>query len=60
MTTMLSSKAKRGLNEVIYEEIRGTSFFDEVVQWINGNLQPEDVFDEETLINWAKSHYGEE
>lgn len=29
---------------------------DEVIEWIKNNLNPEDVFDEDDLIEWAEDN----
>ena len=32
----------------------GWNFFDQIVEWIGDNLEPEDVFDEKALSAWAE------
>jgi len=31
----------------------GLEFYNKVIKWIQGNLSPEDVFDNDTLEDWA-------
>ena len=33
----------------------GREFFDQIIEWISENLDPEDVFNEDDLIEWALS-----
>ena len=34
----------------------GQTFFDKVVEWVADNLDPNDVYDEEYLIDWAETN----
>ena len=40
------------------EEEFGDRFLDDIIEWISNNFQPDDVFDEEDLHEWAKEYYG--
>jgi hypothetical protein len=43
-----SSQDRNFLNDVI-----GTGLLESAIEWIKSNLEPEDVFSEETLDTWA-------
>ena len=32
----------------------GDDFLDDILDWVNGNLEPEEVFEVSTLEEWAK------
>ena len=34
----------------------GTTFLDDVIDWVAMNLDPNDVYDEEYLIDWAETN----
>ena len=38
----------------------GWEFFDQIIEWIKGYLDPEDVFDEEDLKKWANNNSVED
>jgi hypothetical protein len=49
MTTYLQDKDFR-------DEIIGTDLLEESIAWISSNLDPEEVFDESKLQQWAKDN----
>jgi len=41
-------------NSDFLDEILGIGFLDSVIEWIGNNLDPEDVFSENDLQDWAR------
>lgn len=37
-------------------DVFGTSALDDAIEWIKNNLNPEDVFDNATLSEWAEDN----
>jgi len=37
-------------------EKSGIQFFEDIVSWIGDNLDPDEVFDEQTLRDWAEAN----
>jgi hypothetical protein len=40
-------------NELFVEEVFGKWLLDSAIEWISGNMEPEDIFGTEELANWA-------
>ena len=50
---MTSSRQDNAYREMVLGEIASSIQLDEVIGWIKSNLNPEDVFDEKDLRQWA-------
>lgn len=37
----------------------GDRFFEDIVNWIANNLRPEDIFEEDALVKWARNYLGD-
>jgi len=35
----------------------GSIFYDQVVEWIKNNHDPDEIFDKEVLLKWIKEEY---
>ena len=44
------------MSKLALERDFGYTFFDRIVDWVADNLDPNDVFDEEYLIDWAETN----
>ena len=38
------------------EQAFGSTFLDQIIEYISDNFEPEDIFDEDVLRQWAKDN----
>ena len=51
---MTSSKQDREFGDMLSEHLRQDSSLEKCIEWIQGNMNPEDVFQKRDLELWAE------
>lgn len=51
---MTTSIQDRKFNEMLMEHLRQDSSLEQCVEWIRNNMNPEDVFSDKDLAQWAE------
>ena len=44
------------MTTVAEDNVFGRDFLERIIEWVAGNLDPEDVFEEKKLAGWAQEH----
>lgn len=47
-------------NKDFVNNVLPSYLLDDCIEWIRGNLKPDDVFSKEELIDWAKDNIDDE